>query len=133
MFNNYIMNIKLLLIFTIIFILFDLLWISYFSNYIIPMIEDIQNDKVVIDTFGFIMAYTIMIIAYWNIAFDENYQPKYLIAMILGLGIYGTYEFTNYATITKWKNNNVLLMDIGWGVFISFLSLYITNKIYHLV
>ena len=97
------------------------------------MIEDIQNDKVVIDTFGFIMAYTIMIIAYWNIAFDENYQPKYLIAMILGLGIYGTYEFTNYATITKWKNNNVLLMDIGWGVFISFLSLYITNKIYHLV
>jgi uncharacterized membrane protein len=127
------MNIKLLLIFTIIFILFDLLWISYFSNYIIPMIEDIQNDKVVIDTFGFIMAYTIMIIAYWNIAFDENYQPKYLIAMILGLGIYGTYEFTNYATITKWKNNNVLLMDIGWGVFISFLSLYITNKIYHLV
>lgn len=127
------MNIKLLLIFTIIFILLDLTWISYFSNHIIPMIENIQNEKVVINPFGFIMAYTIMIIAYWNIAFDENYQPKYLIAMILGLGIYGTYEFTNYATITKWKNNNVLLMDIGWGIFNSFLSLYITNKIYHLV
>jgi len=125
------MNIKLLLIFTIIFILLDLTWISYFSKYIIFMIENIQNEKVVIDTFGFIMAYTIMIIAYWNIAFDEKYQPKYIASIMLGLGIYGTYEFTNYATITKWKNNNILLMDIGWGIFNSFFSLYITNKIYN--
>ena len=125
------MNIKLLIIFSIIFILLDLIWIYYFSNYIIPMIENIQNDKVTINTFGFIMAYVIMVIAYWNIAFDDNYQPLYIKSMILGLGIYGTYEFTNYATITKWKNNNVLLMDIGWGTFNSFLSLYITNKIYN--
>ena len=125
------MNIKLLIIFSIIFVLLDLIWIYYFSNYIIPMIENIQNDKVTINTFGFIMAYVIMVIAYWNIAFDDNYQPLYIKSMILGLGIYGTYEFTNYATITKWKNNNVLLMDIGWGTFNSFLSLYITNKIYN--
>ena len=125
------MNIKLFIIFTIVFILIDLLWISYFSRHIVPLIENIQNEKIVIDKFGVIMAYTIMIIAYWNIAFDEYYQPKYLTSMILGLAIYGTYEFTNYATITKWKNNTVLLMDIGWGMFISFFSLYVTNLIYH--
>ena len=126
------MNIKLLIIFSVIFVLLDLTWISYFSNYIIPMIENIQNEKVIINTFGFIMAYIIMLIAYWNIAFDDNYQPLYIKSMLLGLGIYGTYEFTNYATITKWKNMNVLLMDIGWGTFNSFLSLYVTNKIYNL-
>ena len=125
------MNIKLLLIFTIIFILFDLIWISYFSNHISPMIENIQNEKIVINIVGFIMAYTIMVFVYWNIAFDDDYQPKYIISMLLGLGIYGTYEFTNYATFTKWKNNSVLLMDIGWGIFNSFFSLYITNKIYN--
>jgi uncharacterized membrane protein len=125
------MNIKLLIIFSLIFVLLDVTWISYFSNYIIPMIENIQNEKVIFNNFGAIMAYIIMIIVYWNIAFDNNYKPNYVASALLGLGIYGTYEFTNYATINKWKNNNILLMDIGWGMINSVLSLYLTTIIYN--
>ena len=125
------MNIKLLIIFCVVFVLLDLLWISYFSNHIIPMIENIQNEKVNFNIFGAVMAYIIMLIVYWNIAFDSNYNPNYLNSALVGLGMYGVYEFTNYATINKWKNSNVLLMDIGWGVINSVLSLYITQTIYH--
>ena len=128
-FLDYIMDIKLLIIFIIVFVGLDLLWINYFANFIGPLIEKVQNEKMKIDYMGASLAYIIMLIAYWYIAFDDNYKPDYYKSAILGLAIYGTYEFTNYATINKWKDLQVLSMDIGWGIFISVVSLYLTTQI----
>ena len=125
------MNIKLLLTFSIVFILLDILWIQYFVTIIGPLIEKIQNAPLKFNVYGAILAYVIMVISYYNLAYDGD-RPNYFKAALLGLAIYGTYEFTNYATFTNW-DLKVLGMDIGWGVTLSVLSLFITDKVYSLI
>jgi uncharacterized membrane protein len=41
-------------------------------------------------------------------------QPSVFEAFMLGIGVYGVYEFTNYATITNWTREMVLV-DTLWG------------------
>lgn len=125
------MNIKLLLTFSIVFILLDLIWLQYFTKIIGSMIEKIQNSPLKVNFYGAVLAYLIMVVAYYNLAFEGD-QPNYLKSALLGLAIYGTYEFTNYATFSNW-DLKVLGMDIAWGVTVSVLSLFITNKIYSLI
>jgi len=130
------MNYKLLVIFIIVYLILDLSWIQIFSHKINPLIESIQNQKLKINMIGTILAYIVIIFAYYNIAFTEDSVNKvvnfnYKNAMILGLAMYGTYEFTNYATISKWNDPIVMGMDIGWGILVSFLGVYITSIIYN--
>lgn len=122
------MNIKLLLIFSIVFLILDVSWITFFSRYFSPMIEKIQKTPFKLNYVGAILAYLVMIVSYYNLVFDGD-QPNYFKAALLGFAIYGTYEFTNLATITGW-DYKILIVDILWGVFVSVISLYITNLIY---
>ena len=122
------MNLLLILIFSIVFLVLDICWIQVFSHKFNPMIENIQNSPMEINIYGVIGAYSIMIFTYYNLVYNGD-KPDYIKAMLLGLSIYGTYEFTNYATIKKW-DTTVMAMDIGWGVSVGVLSLYITNLIY---
>ena len=125
------MNIKLLLTFSIVFILLDIIWLQYFTTIIGPLIEKIQNSPLKLNPYGAVLAYLIMVVAYYNIAFDGD-KPNYFKSALLGLAIYGTYEFTNYATFSNW-NLKVLGIDIAWGITVSVLSLFLTDKIYSLI
>lgn len=42
---------------------------------------------------------------------------------LLGAIAYGTYEFTNYATLRNWSFNMVAL-DFTWGIFLTAISAY---------
>lgn len=44
---------------------------------------------------------------------------------LLGLVIYGTYEFTNLAVLKDWKWSMVIL-DFGWGIVLSAVSVTVT-------
>jgi uncharacterized membrane protein len=125
------MNIKLLVTFSIVLILLDILWLQYFVTIIGPLIEKIQNSPLKLNPYGAVLAYIIMVISYYNLAYDGD-KPNYIKGALLGLAIYGTYEFTNYATFSNW-NLKVLGMDISWGIIISVLSLFLTDKIYSLI
>ena len=125
------MNIKLLITFSIVLILLDILWLQYFVSIIGPLIEKIQNAPLKLNPYGAVLAYLIMVVAYYNIAFDGD-KPNYFKSALLGLAIYGTYEFTNYATFSNW-DLKVLGMDISWGIILSVLSLFLTDKIYSLI
>jgi len=125
------MNYKLLVIFSIVFLILDITWISFFSRYFNPMIEAIQKKPVKINMIGAILAYVVMLFTYYNLAYDGD-VPNYQKAALLGLAIYGTYEFTNLATISGW-DYKILAIDISWGVTVSVLSLFITDLIYRLV
>lgn len=122
------MNYKLLVIFSIVFLILDITWISFFSRYFNPMIEAIQKKPVKINMIGAVLAYLVMLYAYYNLAYDGD-VPNYQKAALLGLAIYGTYEFTNLATIAGW-DYKILAIDISWGVTVSVLSLFITDMIY---
>jgi uncharacterized membrane protein len=122
------MNFKLAIIFSIIFLILDLAWINFFKLIFNPMIENIQGSKVEINTYGAILAYIVMIITYLSICFNGD-KPDYFKGFMLGLAIYGTYEFTNLTMFSKW-NPKILIIDIMWGLFVSLISLYITDFIY---
>jgi len=125
------MNPQLFLIFSIVFVTLDLLWIQYFSTIISPMIEKIQGSPIEMNYIGAILAYLTMLISYAYLAYDGD-KPNYFKAIILGLAIYGTYEFTNLATIKEW-DPRVLAIDISWGMTVSVLSVFITNLIYNFI
>ena len=122
------MNFKLLVIFSIVFLILDITWISFFSRYFNPMIESIQNKPVKINVVGAILAYLVMLYTYYNLVYDGD-VPNYKKAALLGLAIYGTYEFTNLATIAGW-DYKISILDISWGITVSVLSLFITDIIY---
>ena len=122
------MNFKLAIIFSIIFLILDLAWINFFKLIFNPMIENIQGSKVVINYYGAILAYIVLIITYLSICFNGD-KPDYFRGLMLGLAVYGTYEFTNLTMFSKW-NTKILIIDIMWGLFVSLMSLYITDFIY---
>ena len=122
------MNFKLAIIFSIIFLILDLAWINFFKLMFNPMIENIQGSKVEINIYGAILAYIVMIITYLSICFNGD-KPDYFRGLMFGLAIYGTYEFTNLTMFSKW-NIKILIIDIMWGLFVSLMSLYITDFIY---
>ena len=122
------MNFKLAIIFSIIFLILDLAWINFFKLIFNQMIENIQGSKVVINYYGAILAYIVLIVTYLSICFNED-KPDYFRGLMLGLAVYGTYEFTNLTVFSKW-NTKILIIDIMWGLFVSLISLYITNFIY---
>ena len=125
------MNPQLFLIFSVVFVTLDLLWIQYFSTIIGPMIEKIQGSPIQMNMIGAILAYVTMLISYTYLAYDGD-KPNYFKALILGFAIYGTYEFTNLATIKNW-DPRVLAIDISWGMTVSVLSVFITNLIYNFI
>ena len=58
------MNPQLFLIFSVVFVTLDLLWIQYFSTIIGPMIEKIQGSPIQMNMIGAILAYVTMLISY---------------------------------------------------------------------
>jgi len=122
------MNFKLLIIFSIVFLILDISWIQIFVKNFSPMIEKVQGSPMIVNVYGALGAYIVMLFTYYNIIYDGDI-PNYTRAALLGLAVYGTYEFTNYATIKNW-DLTVLLMDICWGSIVGVLSLYITDLIY---
>jgi len=122
------MNKKLLIIFSIVFLILDISWIQIFATKFGPMIEKIQGSPMVLNVSGAVGAYVVMLFTYYNLVYDGD-VPNYKRALLLGLAVYGTYEFTNYATIKNW-DLTVLLLDICWGSIMGALTLYITDLIY---
>jgi uncharacterized membrane protein len=122
------MNLKLFIIFSVVLLTLDIFWLSYFGKTFGKMIQNIQGSPMQLNYIGAIFAYIIMILAYTTLAYDND-KPNYLKGAILGLAIYGVYDFTNYATIKGW-DPKIFSIDIAWGVFLSVASLFITDLIY---
>lgn len=121
------MNTTLFILFAVIFLILDIVWIQIFSTIFGPMIAKIQNAPMTVNLNAALAAYIVMITSYYFLVFYDSNPPSYLKAAMLGFAIYGTYEFTNMTTFKNW-NLNVLIIDIFWGVFVSVFSLYLANQ-----
>ena len=121
------MNPQLFLIFSVVFVTLDLLWIQYFSTIIGPMIEKIQGSPIQMNMIGAILAYVTMLISYTYLAYDGD-KPNYFKALILGFAIYGTYEFTNLALLKNWFIFTAII-DTTWGTILFALTTLIVYKI----
>ncbi len=94
------------------------------------MIKQIQASHVIFRKWAAVVCYIFLSLAILVFI----YQPKRNLAyaFLLGLIIYGVYESTSYALITRW-DFNIALLDTIWGgvlfVLATILSRFLVKKI----
>ncbi len=111
---------------------FSMLFIDiiYLSNIGGPMFDKmvtkIQKEDMKLNIYGAIGAYILMILAIYKFIIMDRKSPTD--AFILGICIYGVFDFTNYA---MFKNYNMMtgLLDILWGGILYFVVTIITYRL----
>ena len=121
-FNN---RIKLLIT-AIIFVVLDSIYLNLIKDYFVKQINLVQGSPIKIDFLAILLCYIFLIfgINYFIIQPNRSIQD----AFILGIIIYGVYETTNKALLTKWSWLTVI-MDTLWGGILFALTTYIIKKI----
>ncbi len=134
--NNYLIsnymwlqdNYKLLLITLSIVLIIDFIYLNLNKSMYAPILSSSSlNIK-----YGFIAwSFIAFTISYFIIS-NPNWtnQQKIMNAFILGLCIYGIYNFTNIAILPNWTNK-ILIVDTLWGAslfaIITFILLYLRD------
>jgi uncharacterized membrane protein len=111
----------------ILLIVIDGIYLYHIKNYFRRQIEDIQQTPLHINILSTVGVYVLLVVGL-------NYfilQPKKSVkdAFLLGIVIYGVYEFTNSALFTKWKLLTVL-MDTLWGGCLLAITTWLMKKIF---
>ena len=121
-FNNHVK----LLISAIIFVVLDSIYLNLIKDYFVKQINLVQGSPIKIDFLAILLCYIFLIfgINYFIIQPNRSIQD----AFILGIIIYGVYETTNKALLTKWSWLTVI-MDTLWGGILFALTTYIIKKI----
>jgi len=119
-----------MLISAILFIVIDFIYLNTIKNFFSKQIQDVQGSPIKFNLLGAALCYIFLI-------FGLNYfiiKPKKPIsdAFLLGLVIYGVYETTNYALLSKWSILTVI-MDTLWGGILFALTTYLVNLVRGLI
>jgi uncharacterized membrane protein len=115
-------NFNKLLITAILFVILDTIYLNLIKNYFSKQIYLVQGSSIKLNYFAILLCYMFLI-------FGINYfiiQPNRSIldAFILGIIIYGVYETTNKALLSKWSWLTVFI-DTLWGGILFALTTYI--------
>ena len=96
----------------LIMLLIDSIYIYFISNYFSNQIMQVQSTPMEVKKIGYVLTYMFLIAALYYFIVKENKSE--LDAFILGICIYGVYEFTNYSLLTNWTMKTSLI-DTVWG------------------
>lgn len=119
-------NLKLIVITSLLLLFLDAFYISAVSNTFSNLIKEIQNDKLIFNLLGAIIAYLFLIIGI--LYFIIIPKKSHIDAFVLGLVIYGVYEGTNYAILKKWPLK-IVIMDTLWGGILFALTSFFVNNL----
>ncbi len=121
------MNYSIYPVTIIIFLLLDAIYMKGIAYSIFaPMIERIQKSPMVVNQYGGLIVYILMTIL--HVHFVPN---NVLQSFIIGVCVYGIYDFTNYA-LFKDYTLTASLVDTLWGGILFALTTFIVKKIYAL-
>lgn len=118
---------KTYIVSAILLIVIDGIYLYHIKNYFRRQIEDIQRTPLNINILSTIGVYVFLIVGLNYFILQPNKSVKD--AFLLGLVIYGVYEFTNSALFTKWKLLTVL-MDTLWGGCLLAITTWLMKKIF---
>ena len=119
------MNLKQIILTSLIFIVIDFIYLSSFSNFFNSLVQDIQGTKIKFNMLGAILCYILLIFGLNYFIIDQ--KKSILDAFLFGIVIYGVYETTNYALFDKWRLSAVAL-DTTWGGILYALTTFIWKK-----
>jgi len=102
----------------------------YLSNIGTPlfskMVNNIQSSELKLNVGGAVGAYILMIIVLYKFILYERRSP--MDAFLLGVCIYGVFDFTNYAIFKDYKMIPAGLVDMIWGGILFYSVTYLTYK-----
>lgn len=120
------------LVSSVLFPLIDLFYLKLISNHFSKLVKKITKEEMVFNMTKGIIAYIILAFGInYHIISDmnnNNINKKLLDSFILGLVIYGTFDFTNGA-IFKDYDYTTMVIDTFWGAILHLLVTYLTYKI----
>ena len=121
------MKISIIIISSILLLLIDSVYLSYFGNFFNKQVEKVQGSPLKLNLWGAIFSYLFLIIGinYFILQKRESWHNAFL----LGLVIYGVYEATSYAILKNWQLSSVII-DTLWGGILFSLVTYLTYLIY---
>ena len=125
------------LIASIIFLLIDVIWLSFSVKYFYrPNIGHLLLDKPIL--WAAALFYLIYVFGIAFLVIQPTIESDYIFKAIyngflFGLVAYGTYNLTNMATIKGWSST-VVFVDMLWGgsltAFSSFIGILISKKFF---
>jgi uncharacterized membrane protein len=127
------MDIKNLIITTVLLAISDLLWFSISMQLIyLPTLKSInitESINIYRLIFGGLIAWLLMAIGinYLVLPYVNSIKSAGITGAVLGLVIFGTYNATNYASIAKW-NLITFIADTTWGCITCALTSMIMYK-----
>ena len=119
-------EIKTVALATIIMLVLDAIYLTATSKIMVPQITKIQNAPVQFRLLGAILCYICLVGGIYYFILREH-RPIFD-AFLLGIVIYGVYEFTNYAILKQWKWE-IVVMDTLWGGILMALTTFFVYKI----
>ncbi len=94
------------------FLVLDGIYFTVNSKFLSTTVKAVQKSPVSVKYGSVALTYVFMVALLYYFIIKPN--RKAMDAFYLGLGVYGVYELTNYATLTNWPLS-LVLMDTLWG------------------
>lgn len=117
---------KDLVIISVIMLILDSFYLKAISPLFNEMFIEIQGEPIKINYLSAALCYCLLVFGlYYFIVKDDK---SLLDAFLLGIVIYGIYDTTNMATISKWKWKAVFV-DTIWGGVLMTITYYLTKKL----
>jgi len=105
------MIVKIILI-SIILLSLDFIYLNITKNNNLEQILRIQGTKLDMKLYSAILCYITLVFGIYYFIIKNGKSSSE--AFILGLVIYGVYDFTNYAIFSEWSAKSVFI-DVIWG------------------
>ena len=119
-------HLKLIAITSIVLLILDSIFLAIINEHFHKQIFDVQRENLQINIFGVIICYIFLIIGlYYFIIYRRE---SLFNAFLLGIVIYGVYEYTSYALLKKWKLQTTII-DTIWGGLLFALTTGLVYKI----
>lgn len=123
-------NIKELILTSIVLIVIDLFVLNILSNFFNKQIISIQGSPIRMNYIAGILCYVFLVFLLYNFIISKN--GKLGDAFLLGFLTYGIYELTTKALLIKWKWNTVIV-DTIWGGSLFYLTTYIVYNLSRII
>ncbi len=108
----------------VIFLALDMMYFRVAGGIFQRLVQNVQKEPLQFNFTGAIFAYIMLFAALHYFILQP--QQGLLQAFVLGVLIYGVYEFTNYALLKDWTLT-VVAMDTLWGGVVFALTTYLTR------
>lgn len=115
---------------SLIVLIIDILWLSAFlGKYFGIMVLKIQGEEMKLNYYIAGLAYIFIILSFYYFIVMKDNGNMEMDAFLLGLFIYGIFEFTSGAIFKKWEILP-LFVDTIWGGILYLVTYFIYKKVF---